>query len=292
MCLRKEQGYADSAGMRKDMDLGKFSELLAKFNKCIYVQFAGLGEPLLNKDIFKMMSLARERRKGIILYTNAAFLDQQAAVRICDLGVHRVNISLYGANPEEFFANTGSDRQDYYSVLDNISRLVRIKKSRSPRLMVSILYICSKRNIDDCLKVIDIGNLLGVDEIHFNNFNHQPFDAEAGKDWYLFEDDMEVVKTVARMRSYYSYAQVFAPAVLKISAPKKACPSYYKYINIDYEGNVAGCCKFSYPVKENGNIYSDKDIFNTDHFLKMRSIFTGKHCELPRNCKLCQEIYK
>lgn len=291
MCLRRERKYAASVNLRKDMDLPRFSELLNKLDKCIYVQFAGLGEPLMNKEVFGMMELAKRRKKGIILYTNAAFLDESAAAKLCDLGVHRVNISLYGADHDEFCSTTSSDRDRYYSVLSNIERLVRIKSMKCPELRVALLYICSRRNIGNCRKIIDIGNSLLVDEIHFNNFNRQPFDNLSAGDEYLFDDDPDIVRKVRDIKRQRSFAAIYLPAILSRKKFKRKCLSYYKYINLDYEGNVAGCCKFCYPAREQGNVFLDKDVFNTEHFLRMRAVFADKHSELPHNCKFCQEMF-
>ena len=86
----------------KEVDL--ITDKLLPFTDYIY--FHLMGEPLLHKDLFDMISLAKKKGFKCAVTTNGSLLDRFGKALI-DSGVYKVNISLHsfeGASEEEHTA--------------------------------------------------------------------------------------------------------------------------------------------------------------------------------------------
>ena len=58
------------------------------------------GEPMLREDLYEVIGAARERGFTTAVAPNGTLLDERAARRMVELGVHRVSISVDGATAE------------------------------------------------------------------------------------------------------------------------------------------------------------------------------------------------
>lgn len=59
------------------------------------------GEPLMNKDLFKILEVIDTSRFYTYITTNGWFLDEQMAQKLADAGVDKVDISIDSFTPEE-----------------------------------------------------------------------------------------------------------------------------------------------------------------------------------------------
>ena len=71
----------------------------------LFLTFSG-GEPLLRKDFFELLEHARALGFDVKIKTNAILLGEHEAIRIRDLGVRQVQISIYSHRPEVHDAMT------------------------------------------------------------------------------------------------------------------------------------------------------------------------------------------
>jgi AdoMet-dependent heme synthase len=65
----------------------------------MFLTFSG-GELLLRKDFFELLAYARQLQFDVKIKTNAILIGESDAVRIRDLGVRQVQISVYSHRPE------------------------------------------------------------------------------------------------------------------------------------------------------------------------------------------------
>lgn len=73
-------------------------------NKLKALIFAGHGEPLLHKDICKMVKYAKDNdvAERIEIVTNASLIDKKMSDRLIEAGVDRLKISIQGTNAEKY----------------------------------------------------------------------------------------------------------------------------------------------------------------------------------------------
>ena len=61
----------------REMDFPTFKDIVDRFCNALHASFIGNGEPLLCKDLFKMIRYAREKRKmATSMFTNGLVLNQ------------------------------------------------------------------------------------------------------------------------------------------------------------------------------------------------------------------------
>jgi len=95
------------------------------------------GEPLLNKDVFDMVSVAKE--KGLRLYTstNATALDELHAKALIESGLDVLNISIDGTTKEVYEKyRVGAN---YEKVMENVERFLEIKGDRDPFVIIQMI---------------------------------------------------------------------------------------------------------------------------------------------------------
>jgi MoaA/NifB/PqqE/SkfB family radical SAM enzyme len=79
---------------QEDMKLETFCKLLAWLPENSDVYFAGFGEPLLHKDIFKFIKMLVNRNIRVSIMTNAILLDENKIKQLFHFGLHKLQISI------------------------------------------------------------------------------------------------------------------------------------------------------------------------------------------------------
>lgn len=85
------------------------------------IHFAGIGEPLLCKDIVKMVSYAIEKKvaETVDIVTNGYLLNTTLSGELINAGLHKIRISIQGLNSQKYKQVTGVDI-DFGNFIKNI----------------------------------------------------------------------------------------------------------------------------------------------------------------------------
>ena len=86
---------------RENLNYDQFIHILNTLPHLLVINFSGLGEPSLNKDIFRMASEARRRKIYIYTVTNLN-LPEKTILGLADSDLNAINISLESADPERY----------------------------------------------------------------------------------------------------------------------------------------------------------------------------------------------
>jgi radical SAM protein with 4Fe4S-binding SPASM domain len=83
-----------------ELSTGEVLRILAELADAgtLFLTFSG-GEIFLRRDLFDLLARARELRFDLALKTNALLVNAERAVRLKALGVRKVQVSLYSADP-------------------------------------------------------------------------------------------------------------------------------------------------------------------------------------------------
>jgi len=86
-----------------DMTFSKFKDLLGQQKGVFEIKIQGMGEPLLNKDIFKMIEFARKKHIWVRLTTNASILHiNENYKKLVDADPNEIQISIDGTTKNTF----------------------------------------------------------------------------------------------------------------------------------------------------------------------------------------------
>ncbi|MCF7907360.1 MAG: radical SAM protein [Candidatus Omnitrophica bacterium] len=158
LCLT---GRGQLKRLKGDMSFDFFKEIINQLEDIIiYLVMYNLGEPLLNKEIFKMIEYAKMKKIFIRLSTNGAFLSKQDIENLVRFKVDEVIISLDCANSEIYEKYKGSD--GFKKVIENTGLLI---KQRGDNLKPFVdLQVLAMRGIErDIIHFKELARNLGVD---------------------------------------------------------------------------------------------------------------------------------
>jgi len=289
-----------------DMSLENFKNLILNMKYLKSLTLNGLGEPMLNPDIFEMITFAKNRGIIVRLSSNATTLDSLNSEKLISTGLDHLFISLDGASSEVYeYIRKGAN---FESVVDNIKELVKNKeKLRKETPNITIDIVGMKTNLEEIPAIIELANSIGVKRV---NVRHLYFDYEK-RDYSTqlkgSRDDLNFMKNESLfMEDKAHVLKIFRRAVetskklgvgLHLPAFEKGnindlkkfkCvwPWFHSYI--DHAGYVTPCCIC--PDKNEicfGNINDMpfKNIWNNKDYREFRRLFATNN--YPKVCETC-----
>lgn len=105
------------------------------------------GEPMLHKDVFKMIRYAKDKGCDVTMFTNATLLTEKASEEILNSSLDGIYFSFDGCSPEIYEKlRVGAD---FYRVKSNIEAFLRLrceKNSRKPAVTIEIILMKETRD--------------------------------------------------------------------------------------------------------------------------------------------------
>jgi MoaA/NifB/PqqE/SkfB family radical SAM enzyme len=131
----------------------------------------GIGEPLLVKDLPKMVAYLKSRGAHVLFNTNATALTRRWGERLIEAGLDECRISLDAASHETFLAIRGT--HDFERVLANaagMARLLRERGAARPRL--SIWATAMRENVAELPALVRICSELDIPMLYLQRLVH------------------------------------------------------------------------------------------------------------------------
>lgn len=275
--LKRARGY---------MTFDMFQKIMGNINgKIDLLNFTLAGEPLLNKDIFKMIRYAKEERnvKNIIMLTNGTFFDKFSYDDLLESGITSYCISLDGTTERTYVKyRVGGD---FKRVINNIKNLCLEKKRRKekfpnkkyPEIMIS--FLVSKYNEHEIDKIKKLSKELMVDKLLLKTI---ALWTEINK-----EDRKKIAKSWLPLnKKFWRYDDNLA-----LTSPIKKCAFMFDMGLILWNGDVSLCCMDMEGKIIFGNLLKQKfrDIYLSEKFNNTRNLFLKKKLNFCKNCNIPDE---
>jgi len=125
----------------------------------------GVGEPLLNKELCRMIAHLKKRRAFVLFNSNGILLDDKRQNAIIDAGLDELRISLDAASPEGYEIIRNSNK--FNRIVQNLRSFLKLQKKRravAPKL--SIWFLGTKENITELPSLLRLAAKIGIEEIH------------------------------------------------------------------------------------------------------------------------------
>lgn len=254
------------------------------------------GEPLLRKDIFKIVSYGVTKGLTVVMAPNGTLITPKVADQIKKVGIKRISVSLDGA-----IARTHDNIRKVPGAFDRAIK--GIKQAKTAGVEFQINTTVTKQNYDQIKEIIDLAIELGAVSCHFfflvptGRAKEMAGNELSGTE---YEDVLGSLSEESRNASI-EIKVVCAPHYFRIiqqskaKAPShhtKACLAGDAFCFISYKGDVFPC---GYLDVDCGNIktQSFKDIWeNSPVFNDLRDIskYKGKcgRCEYLKICGGCR----
>lgn len=262
---------------KESLSLENFKKLFEKIeNHAKAISFYLMGEPFLNPDIFKMISLCKKREVKTLISSNAMLIGD-CIDEIFNSGLTTLQLTLDGFKKESHEKyRVGSD---FATVVKNIRKIAEEKHSRNLKdPIIHIQTLLFKHNRDETQDIEAFAREIGAD--------HYSIKAPSVSVGYEDKKRQEFVdEFMERDDNLIKYDRMADRNDVKFYKNQSFCPQLSHCVVL-VNGDVAPCC-FDYDGSVKfGNLFEQSlnDIWKS----KGRSGFIGKFLE-KRNglCAKC-----
>ena len=164
-----------------------------------HMMLIGLGEPLLDPEIYNRIAFCDQHKVFTLLSTNGTLLDKTATERLLDTNLEHITLSFDGSTKESFeFYRKGAR---FERVRDNFIHFARRKHERKSKMQVVVQMVRMERNWDEVEEFSRFWRAVpGVDEVRVKADETdlmRPDASHAPQDWrhpchYLWRGAMYV----------------------------------------------------------------------------------------------------
>src|SRR5437867_2924024 len=149
----------------RDLTYDDFRTIVDQFPALDRVVLHGLGEPLLNKDLPRMVSYLKARGTYVLFNSNGIALTEKRGQQLIDAGLDEYRLSMDGASREMYERVRGVD------AFDKIWRNVRAfrtmqKAQRAENPVVSLWFTAMRENIHELPELIELASEAGIEEVY------------------------------------------------------------------------------------------------------------------------------
>ena len=218
-----------------ELDTQKTYEVLRELaeNDTEEIYFSG-GEPFIRDDMFDILKYARELGILANVSTNGSFLTEELAMRLKDIDVNLIHISLDSHVKEDFNSFRGGD---YYT-----KTLDAIRHAKEAGLYVRVGAVIWKKNASHIKEMIDFFSKMGVDEVVFNWLiaaGRYQDNKEMGVPLSKFEDTIKLIHDY--MSQYKDIIKVSMHRSEKYYDDGSMCNAGKKILFILPDGRISPC---------------------------------------------------
>jgi sulfatase maturation enzyme AslB (radical SAM superfamily) len=251
--------------------------------KLIVICFSG-GEPLLNKDLPELMSMARKKGHLIGMISNGLLLEDRIE-ELVHSGLCDMQLSVYEYTKEKLS-----------TILPKVSAFLPINASYV--LQKSKLAEYSKTGFEELLSIINMCKESGCASIKFNIVNPlvEPYslDETIMANDSLYDSFISICHEKIQGVRFQGYGgggmfpskkfTVFFPEPVSLNSQKRFCNDPWSMIVINAKGDFIFCCRSGIM----GNLLNEgEQIINSDKARKIRACLLDNNLPLEKECVDC-----
>ncbi|MEW5895033.1 MAG: radical SAM protein [Candidatus Omnitrophota bacterium] len=239
---------------REDLSFLDFKKIIDNYKTSPDISLWGMGEPLLNSDIFKMVAHAKERGcRKCDISTNSYFISKENILLFFTSRLDELILAIDGASEETYLRHRKGG--DFNKVIKNVYQLCKFKRERGfRRPNIVIQFIVTAYNEQEIPRMRVLSKKLGVDKLVLKNISV----------------DGERTHFIPNNIQYNRYGSEVQRS--------EWCPALWDSAAISSEGDVTLCCKM-FPIADKVNF---GNVFKTD----LNSIWNGKEYQYCRKLML------
>lgn len=245
----------------KDLTLAELTQVVEQFPVLDRVVLHGIGEPLLNRELFAMISHLKAKGATVLFNSDAISLMPQRALQLTSSGLDEYRVSMDAATRTTYHRIRGVDQFD--RVVNNVrglSDLQRRLKQKSPR--VSLWFTAMKANLEELPAFVRLAHELEVPEVYVQRLVvcGQGLAVEAQSlHGALGQREEELIQEAARFAVMLEIAFKASGATTPLASltgqgqatrPWAGCQRPWTVSYITANGNVLPCCISPWTAKD------------------------------------------
>jgi MoaA/NifB/PqqE/SkfB family radical SAM enzyme len=289
-----------------DMSWELFTRIVDQVPNVARVVLHGVGEPMLVKDLPRMIRYMKDRGTYVLFNTNGTLMQPKRFQELIDTGLDELRVSLDAADRESYARIRGKDF--FHRIVRDVGKFIAYQRevgTTTPR--VSLWLTGLKETVDQLPDFVRLAARMGVTEVHLQRlvFDEQGYGL-AGPDHSLFEttraEEQRVIEAAqavgAELGVTLDASGATEPGLsLKRQAedqPWSTCRRPWSLMYFTAHGRALPCCIAPFAVRGYSNYTLGdatqqelRDIWNSPAYRDFRSALLSEAPPAPcRNCGL------
>lgn len=156
-----------------DMNWELFTKIVDQYPKIARVVLHGIGEPLMVRDLPRMVSYLKARGTYVLFNTNSTLLNARKGRELVEAGLDELRVSLDAAEPAAFKIVRGLDSFD--RIVANVRSFITLQKEMKvtvPR--VSLWLTGLKETVKQLPAFVKLAHQIGVPEVYLQRLVYFP----------------------------------------------------------------------------------------------------------------------
>lgn len=270
-----------------------FLRIVEQFPEMERAVLHGIGEPLLNQDLPRIIAHLKSLGVYVLFNTNATLLNDEWAFRLIESGLDELRVSIDGADPRTYALIRGAPL--FHKVLGNLKRFVEIQKKMGVgRPRPSLWMTGVKENIGELPDVVRLAARIGVPEVYLQRMTY--YAGEAGApgmmdgshavfgsydeyvDHIMSESETLAAGLGVTLRGAGATTAKHSVEAKRDGRPWAACMRPWTTAYITANGNALPCCispfaTTDYDSLKLGNIFEQPfgDLWNIERYQEWRT---------------------
>src|SRR5579884_1790549 len=290
----------------RDLKFDEFCYIVDQFPELERVVLHGLGEPLLNKDLPRMVRYLKDRGVYVLFNSNGILLNEKRGRALIEAELDEYRLSMDGATREVYARVRGVDAFD--KIWRNVKAFVDLQRSLdATKPAISLWFTAMRENLPDLPGLVDLAANAGIKEIYLQRlvyFDQGLANAKQSLFRRSSQEELDIVKRceeACRERGITFRAAGSATPLESLirdfgDRPWSGCNRPYTLTYITSSGNVLSCCfapfghrsaREYHEERVLGNIFKEsiKDIWHGERYEAFRRAFESDHP--ARHCSQC-----
>ena len=294
----------------RDMSLQDLIMITGQLPGLERVALHGVGEPLLNQELCRMIAHLKKRNVFVLFNSNGILLDEKRQNAIVDSGLDELRISLDAASPEgyEVIRNSNS----FHRIVQNLQNFRKLqKKHRTVTPRLSIWFLGTKENIAELPDLLRLAAEIEIEEVHLQRLvyfqDHEGYGV-ARREKTLRgsnEGTLELIQSsrllAEQLGIRFNASGLASPleSVQSDSAVEKPWSNCYRPQTLMYitaNGNVLPCCISPFSTIDHssiilGNVFKSslEEIWSGPEYTRFRKQHQTE--TPPKSCRGCGVLW-
>lgn len=241
----------------------------------IHIDLVNWGEPLLNDQVFEMVSYAKRYHIDLKIDSNLNHLDEKNAKKIVLSGLDKIVVSIDGLTEETYskYRVGGS----FQTAMDNLKILLKKRKElKKMTPYITWQFLVFRHNEGEIEKAISLGKKLGVDHVGITK-------AFIGnREWIPLNPDYSNYSVEEKNNDDLTY-NYFKPV------SSTFCSWPWEAIAINSNVSVSVCCSVEEEKDDFGDIFDRpfEDFWNSEKYLAARGYIGGQNKNVINSDNIC-----
>ncbi len=279
--------------LNNDISYSKFKELIEEIRP-LYVTLNGLGEPLLNKELYKFLKLCNKKKITTSMPTNMSFMNEINIKKLIKNPPSILTFSFHGTNASIF--NKITQSRSFKKCIENFEKL--LSKIESIKTDIRVLCVLQSENLEEYnamftfLKNWNLLNSFRLEPVFDFVPNHNVVPAKSQIKQVLFKlnSEMKIINDKEKKAFLNNWREklleLYNRKDLKMKVP---CLTPWISTYITATGKVLPCCYLTNEKYVMGNIneISFMKIWNGEKYQNFRSLLINSR----RNIKECYRCF-